>query len=535
MAQRILSRFKYTNLPPSEFEAIQVWEVGDEARVKLSSVEAQISRQQGRPGSHWQPQIRALQRDGASLRQTLDLCRSILSPIRLIPSEILTHIFAFTIPLIEDARKVDWDKSLEQTPWILGQISGHWRAVALALPILWTSIIIRRTNDDSDPCSIPMLETQLLRSRTSPLDVVFDIDGWGDQYVVQQALSALVKCSSRWKSLYIAGEQLARLPRIRGRVPILEKLCVWGVPDPQDEDYGNSPPPDYMDHFEIAPRLRDLEVKECFPWFKVPWRQLARSRAGGHWDAHISALVQLKNVESCRFMLGHECDIHDPFTWGSKTHEIPTLRQLMLFCERRDSGEYWTCPPWLTLPGLTDLSIDADMLRGLPRLLQASKFPLRRLHLTGSCPRDLDLVRPVFQSSPDLIELLINVIERCWLPPCLAPLFSLLTLQPGKSALLPKLEHIIVVALPSHQDDVLGDMIVSRCSTTGGASRLRSVTIHGEGLGANLASKLDGLRSHGLSVRAHRSRRESKLVERNYGESEDIFGYYSVQCEYYQF
>lgn len=106
MAQLTLSRFKRTNNPPSELEALQVREVADEARDKLSSIEARINRLQGTPGSA--VSIGTLRRDEASLRRKIETCHSILSLARRIPPEILTHIFLCTTPSIEDARRVQW-------------------------------------------------------------------------------------------------------------------------------------------------------------------------------------------------------------------------------------------------------------------------------------------------------------------------------------------------------------------------------------------------------------------------------------------
>lgn len=343
-----------------------------------------------------------------------------------------------------------------------------------------------------------MLETQILRSGSLPLDIVFDYETFdSDDFEAEEVLEALARCSSRWKSLYITGQMLARLPRIFGRVPLLEKLCVWGIEEEKTDD-GNSPPPDQINHFEIAPRLRNLELEECFPFFKLPWGQLTRYSAGGPWDAHISALARLKNVEFCSLMMAHE---HDMGASYNRTLELPKLRQLKLFAERYYSREDFECPPWLVLPALTDLAIDGAMVRGLPRLLQVSKCTLRKLHLTGGCPEP-GSIRPVFQSNPDLTELLITLVDR-FPSSNVAPVLSLLTLGPNKPTLLPKVENIIIHVASSREDSALADMIVSRWKTTDpAASRLRSVYISNEWapLGAQLLSKLNQLRYDGLSV-----------------------------------
>ncbi|KAJ7145843.1 hypothetical protein C8R44DRAFT_600585, partial [Mycena epipterygia] len=144
MSSSLLSRFQRTNDAPSEREVLEVQGISQQARDDLNSVEARLRVLQLTPG--FESTVQTLRRDGASLRQRIQLCRSILSPIRRITPEILAHIFVCTMPTIQEARAVNWYTALERSPWVLGQISRRWRAVVLASPALWSSIIIRNTH-----------------------------------------------------------------------------------------------------------------------------------------------------------------------------------------------------------------------------------------------------------------------------------------------------------------------------------------------------------------------------------------------------
>ncbi|KAJ7312474.1 hypothetical protein DFH08DRAFT_659904, partial [Mycena albidolilacea] len=63
---------------------------------------------------------------------------AILSPLRRMPLEILHKIFSSALPLIGDMRGSD----MGQIPWLLTQISSHWRAIAISTSSLWSRITI---------------------------------------------------------------------------------------------------------------------------------------------------------------------------------------------------------------------------------------------------------------------------------------------------------------------------------------------------------------------------------------------------------
>ncbi|KAJ7605751.1 hypothetical protein DFH06DRAFT_1487108 [Mycena polygramma] len=436
------------------------------------------------------------------------------SPVARIPREILTNIFLLSRPSIQEARGTQWWTALERSPWSLGQVSRRWRAVALASPALWSFIVIKNPSDDEcAPYSLAMLETQLARARTSPLDIVLDYErnDDSDDYVVREALKVLAAHSARWRTLYITAQQLVDLSSLRGRVPLLERVVVWGRDDERSDD-GQSPPVS-IDHFAIAPRLRSVETNDGCPFFDVPWRQLTRYAACGPWGGHISAFMALKNVESCNLLLADELDLEDPFS-HTRTIEMPKLRRLDLTTERTIHGleEYWVWPTWLQVPALTELAIADGMLQDLPNLLHASKCSLRRLHIIQGCPV-ADALRPILRSSPEISELLVCLggygsrsldFSHSKVP----AVISLLTLKPRERDILPSLGTLIIHCYNGEDgtdDEAVYAMVASRWKTT----RLRS--LRAVDIGPTLASKLKRLEREGLRLSVERT--ESKCLE----------------------
>ncbi|KAK7045465.1 hypothetical protein VNI00_007718 [Paramarasmius palmivorus] len=74
---------------------------------------------------------RSLRRKPADLLAQLAFCKSIYSPIRRLPPEILSIVFEYAV---EDSPN-SWSNALT-----LGYVCSHWRAISLSAPRIWTSI-----------------------------------------------------------------------------------------------------------------------------------------------------------------------------------------------------------------------------------------------------------------------------------------------------------------------------------------------------------------------------------------------------------
>lgn len=79
--------------------------------------------------------IRELERERASLEESVALTLAYLSPIRRLPHELLRHIFM---------------SNFEEYPccaWVLSAVCSLWRKLVLSMPILWSK---------ASPCHLPL-------------------------------------------------------------------------------------------------------------------------------------------------------------------------------------------------------------------------------------------------------------------------------------------------------------------------------------------------------------------------------------------
>lgn len=76
----------------------------------------------------------------ANLRLSLLRGQETLSPIRLLPDDILREIF------FAGLRRGPWNPTnLTQIPWVAGKVCQRWRNIVLSTPLLWSSLIIAPT------------------------------------------------------------------------------------------------------------------------------------------------------------------------------------------------------------------------------------------------------------------------------------------------------------------------------------------------------------------------------------------------------
>ncbi|KAJ6579134.1 hypothetical protein DFH09DRAFT_1360974 [Mycena vulgaris] len=202
--------------------------------------------------------------------------------MRRLPSEILAEIFAlcwmsFT-PSFEEVDSVTSSIDTEMARLahlpllVVSQVCARWHGIVMGTPSLWTTIEI-----DSVVCTptgidrtTKLLESVLERSQKCVLTVAFTMDDVTPHGPVLELLAAH---SERWHTAtFICGTaDLQHLSSVKGRLPRLETLRLWGSPSP-------------LDAFVDAPRLTELEFggtpDSLLMLGKLPLRQLHRFQCG---------------------------------------------------------------------------------------------------------------------------------------------------------------------------------------------------------------------------------------------------------------
>jgi hypothetical protein len=185
----------------------------------------------------------ALEEEIEQTQREHDDCARILSSMRIIPAEILSEIFILCIP--EDSALHNGQhpgsryNSLDakSPPWIVAQVSRHWRETALSCPRLWsqvTLILDKRYKTAAYVNKVePALKLSLARSKQTMLFASLDCTAFSLGPNMTAALRRLIKSfldtSNRWESLLLIVKRSCRdhiIPSLTGQVPNLKSLYV---------------------------------------------------------------------------------------------------------------------------------------------------------------------------------------------------------------------------------------------------------------------------------------------------------------------
>ncbi|KAJ7093287.1 hypothetical protein B0H15DRAFT_971676 [Mycena belliarum] len=341
--------------------------------------------------------------------------KSILSPVRRLPPELLCTIFLMTPPFIRRLKA----KTVNQPPWRLGHVCRAWRQAALSLPLLWSSIHIA-----DHPWTLPlrdvypdaMLETQLQRSATQPLDITIESEG------DLRLAGPLHLDSARWRTLSIRVVGLDSvddlLSAAEGHLPLLETLDVI------DAHVNSTQMPSTI--FATAPNLRHVLLTNCrlqqhSPPLVIPWHQITHYRGRYPAQRQFDILRAAPALVQCGL-----CFVGPARLPGDQIVTVPALRRLHV----RDD----VFLNHLTAPQLEALFVEDFLTGAILPLIRRSACRLTKLVLLHCT---VAAVPPLIQHLPSLAELHIRTYSP--LGQTLQPLFYAMTLGPGRPAVCPNL------------------------------------------------------------------------------------------------
>ena len=216
--------------------------------------------------------------------EQLMLRRSVLSPIRRLPAEILGEIFLFAAEGCSmiwprpNGTKADEDSM----PWLLGKICSFWRSVALSLPKLWVEIhlTVKFCPSEDEARSLRRLKAmqdflQACLARSGAELLTFSLDARGPRENILPVLSALVAHSERWQHVSLDIEQFssyhADFASARNRVCKLRSLHV-GTTSMED-----TPATVPLDAFENTPSLTKVSISGIvhpFHVLRISWARV---------------------------------------------------------------------------------------------------------------------------------------------------------------------------------------------------------------------------------------------------------------------
>ena len=393
-----------SNATPSDSELIAI-------RALISDAEARIEELHRR----FPARNRVSQLIESQLLKIIEPHRTLLSPVRYLPSEILQEIFL----CYADNLRSNY-LGIATMPWRLGHISHRWRKIALSFPSLWDNIpkINVFSFAGPKPFYVQALICLIRRSCTSPT-LKFDIGGASHLMKVPESpiIEEIILHSERIQQLRIeVNEAIAQfLQRLKGRLPNLRILRVYFAAS----EFPNS---DQFDVFKTAPALRkvairgfngfdeDSSVKVLLPWSQITHfeEQLPGKRVG--------QLVPLSLLRSLAYFDVDKRPFFDDFVYKSTRILSPyrptTLSNLRVLFHDSDYKIVDLFLESLTIPAIEVMII---ICRGplIPRLvsmLSGSHGPsrLRRLAFR-TIPLQSGELSALLNLTPHLIELEIDV------------------------------------------------------------------------------------------------------------------------------
>ncbi|KAJ6465183.1 hypothetical protein C8R47DRAFT_50137 [Mycena vitilis] len=426
------------NEPPEDSEKTFIQSVISTADARVAHLDEEIAK--------LRIQLKHLEGDRASVIRYRERNSAILSPLRRMPPEILSEMFLWTLPPIDDVLcepKLDTAAS----PWVLSHVSGCWRAIALCTPSLWSRIAVdfSKSEDASSAYPLPFVEAQLERARN--LKIHFYGDSGAESQPQFQLFQLLAQHSSRWEELSvgITAAIVPLLPALRDRLPLLKRLWIqWHSADTQTVES--------MDCFQMAPSLVDAGVfnqHRSLPTI-FPVRQLTRYQLDGPWATHREILKLAANLIEARI----EIDFDDD-PWP-ETAEIINLRHV-----QRLYSSHVEVLLFLRVPLLEALAIwvPPHDTNPLPAAIQSfvyrSACPLRRLSLRGY--PDADVTCKILHGCSSITELII-VAANSDAEEDVDTLMTTLTVRnlPDNTVISPQLRFIVFGSEnDGHPDDTL--------------------------------------------------------------------------------
>ncbi|KAF9065463.1 hypothetical protein BDP27DRAFT_54421 [Rhodocollybia butyracea] len=340
-------------------------------------------------------------------RQRLDeyktCLRSLMSPIRKLPNELVLRIFDCACTIND----LTTGKLATMPALTISCVCTHWQDLAKSTPQLWSRIRVNLTAMRLDRPEFPILEFYLDLAQQLPLTVEVLGDKLETLEPIQAAVCAtLGACSDRWKELIVSQPTFykALMAQDSRNFPMLDALTI--------SNFGFRLPGS-LDRFHDAPRLHSLSVLS-FPLGKLhksnfPWKELNVLNICSYSEElkHlVEAPSNLKVLCFCEWEDGHYKPNSPPTTAPSV--EALSLSVNSQTTHPKSENMMDVVLTSMTLPALTSLSIDrldiADEYQ-----LDWPKETLEGFLCRSSCQLTTLSIKSIPMSDSDLIDLLLRL------------------------------------------------------------------------------------------------------------------------------
>ncbi|KAJ8095165.1 hypothetical protein PM082_010387 [Marasmius tenuissimus] len=356
--------------------------------------------------------MHALENRRKGLKSAVERCRSLLSPVRRLPAEVLVDIFSFACPFNRIR------PSSPPSTLCLSMVCGQWRTVVLSTSRLWSSIDIPFIEwRDRLPTLERLVQLFMERSAIYPLHLRLDFDQVGLAANVGMRISSILAVLAgnceRWKDVLLSNSSdnsiyLDLFSRGAWAFPQLKRVDINGVSTP-------GPYPLLLKLFKDSPSLHALSLTgfgildNHNDRFDLPWNQIKLLRIGlASAPQATSFLARFPNLEKLFLHVRGG---------GSHVHHTSQTIKYLSVTESNSLGRAVSITlSYLSLPKLISLSIIGGRRAStigreevITDFLARSGCSLASLNLTEIALRDLQVIA-LLEIIPTLKSL--EIVER---------------------------------------------------------------------------------------------------------------------------
>ncbi|KAF7346535.1 hypothetical protein MSAN_01881600 [Mycena sanguinolenta] len=278
-----------TNYVPSPSEILEIRSLLVDPLEEIARIDAQIEKME--------LTLAQLREKRALLQRPIDAHRALISPMRLIPRDILLEIFFACLPSEHNAL-ID----LSEAPLLFGRICRHWRSVAYSTPMLWSSIHIPPLDYLNTPPNIlsgleRVVEAWLERSAACPLSIsLYDLTNrleFNPNLGKHPLALQIIAVSRRLRYLALAGDAELLCPILQLGSEKLPSLKTFQMITLSNQ----TPSTNILD----IPTLKDvaLTVLENSAFTLSLAGQCMAKTGGLDFEAALDVLRRCPNLEQC--------------------------------------------------------------------------------------------------------------------------------------------------------------------------------------------------------------------------------------------
>ncbi|KAF7346024.1 F-box domain-containing protein [Mycena sanguinolenta] len=401
-----------------EYSKVELERRVEESEMKIKSLEKQLAA------------LMELRDRERALVATL---KSLLSPIRTMPPELLAEIFEHAIG----------DDTHIKDVFRMSQVCSEWRQVAQRTPRLWTgriSVTLDNKGDQWEQAYIDGWKTWLSRSAALPIPITLTLESAD---IHHDLLEEVLKTASRWRSL--------RLDFPDHGLTLVRQLAQSGLDSLEEIDLGRTsfiePLDGVIPSCTTAPRLRKLgmSISSSLP-ILVPWANLT--------DLTLHDLLKV-SVRTVGW----------PVLPQARQHNLALnyLRTLSFaLCE--DAEHFAPFFSNLSAPALQELCLNFGGMCTLERWVEAhfTVFQLQAPNITSLDFQYAELVSDeliaAIRHAPALTHL---KLFRC--PGFDEGVIDALRYEDGVTPLVPHLHYLVLESMEHYLlDNILASMIATR-------------------------------------------------------------------------